>query len=196
MPGEKENRVASSKAAPLGSKIVEEVIKPDDVPETQAAPVVEVAAGPVEKSMEKQVKIDISEAGVEKEEPCFVLKLQDGQVTEGECIKLTAKATGVPKPEFVWFKDEKRLNFNDRVKTYEEDDAIVLEIGKAELEDEGDYICIAKNDVGEVESVAELLVDGMLLIFISKFELRIFVIYIVRVKNLFVPLIKMFFQID
>ena len=161
----------SSEAPSKTSEVVEEVIRPSDESEAQAAPDTKVTPEPVgdlarvskssvKKSAKNQAVADTSETVVEKTEPCFVLKLQDEQVTEGECVKLKAKATGIPMPEFVWFKDEKRLNFNDRVKTYEEDGVVVLEISKTELEDEGDYICIAKNDVGEVESVAELLIDG------------------------------------
>ena len=141
--------------------IVEDVIKSEDILVTQAAPGMDGSAELEKDSIEKQVEAGTSEAVEELTEPCFILKLQDEQVSEGESVKLKAKATGMPKPEFVWFKDEKRLSFSDRVKTYEENGVIVLEITEAELEDEGDYICIAKNDVGEVESFAELLVDGL-----------------------------------
>ena len=168
---DKEIKIVSSEAPSKTGKVIEKVIHPSDEPEAQTAPDMKVTPesvgdlskvrkSSVEKSAEKQAVADISETVVERTEPCFVLNLQDEQVTEGDCVKLKAKATGIPKPEFVWFKDEKRLNFNDRVKTYEESGVIVLEISKTELEDEGDYICIAKNDAGEVESFAELLIDG------------------------------------
>ena len=146
---------------------MEEVAKTNNVPETLATKEMDTSAAVVEELVTKDtapIEESKKEEGVEVEkmEPSFVVLLQDEQVTEGEGVKLKAQASGVPKPEFVWFKDEKQIKLNDRVKAYEEDNFAVLEITETELEDEADYICIAKNEVGEVESAAELLVDGEL----------------------------------
>ena len=167
-------------------EIVEEVLDVADVAKTLAAPDLEVSVQPerdlasrsntegasvskpaeVEKDRSAEAKeeiekpVETEEPAVENTEPCFVMQLEDEQVTEGEGVKLKVKVDGIPKPEISWLKDGKPLRLSDRVKTYEEDDIIVLEITKTELEDEADYSCIARNAAGEAETVTELLVDG------------------------------------
>ena len=90
----------------------------------------------------------------EKISPSFIEKIQDAKVVEGESVKLEGKVTGHPKPEISWLKDGKVVKPDDRVSLYEKDGRTMLEISEAE------YTCIAKNDLGTAETLAELLVDG------------------------------------
>lgn len=166
-------------------RIVEEIVLVSDVPETQAEqavesqPIEDIGAKEKAPLEESDAELTEMEEKVEsrKEEPCFVIKLQDEQVTEGEGVKLEVKAAGMPKPELTWLKDDKPVQFNERVRTYEEGDLAVLEITKTDLEDEADYICIARNEAGKAETSAELLVDGtferiFIFIFYIKIELH------------------------
>ena len=103
---------------------------------------------------------DEAAAKTEHVAPSFLVELKDSQVVEGECAKLEAKVSGNPWPKFTWLKDDKEMQLDDRVRAYENEEWVILEIADAELEDEADYTCIAENEAGEAETFAELLVDG------------------------------------
>ena len=100
------------------------------------------------------------ESKQEKIAPCFVIDLQDKQVVEGESVQLEARVTGHPRPTFSWLKDDDDVTLNSRIRVHEDGEWVRLEIVDVELDDEADYVCVARNEVGETESFAELLVDG------------------------------------
>ena len=110
-------------------------------------------------SVAVELKMDTKSQPEEQVSPKFVQNLVDKRIYEGESVKLEAKFIGTPKPSFIWLKEEQPFSGNQRIRIYEEGDNVGIEITTAELDDEADYMCIARNDVGEAKTVAELLVE-------------------------------------
>lgn len=82
-------------------------------------------------------------------------------VKEDESVVLECIASGIPKPSFKWYKDDRELSLNTRVLTHLNGQLLV--IVKAELDDEGTYMCEVSNSLGTARQSAELTVlTGML----------------------------------
>ena len=69
------------------------------------------------------------------------------------------KVKGKPEPKVEWLKDGQPVVENQRIKIQFDDGTSTLRFTKTELDDEGEYKCVAKNDLGEVTSTVELLVN-------------------------------------
>ncbi|XP_068741513.1 hemicentin-1-like isoform X2 [Montipora capricornis] len=66
-------------------------------------------------------------------------------ILQGSALTIKCPFTGVPEPKIKWIKDRKMLASNERM---EMDCAGILNIFKMELEDSGDYACIAQSFLG------------------------------------------------
>lgn len=95
--------------------------------------------------------------------PDFVDVPQDVKVTEGDKAVLRVRVIGQPTPDIEWYVDDEPIRPNDRISVQAERDQHELVIPKAELDDEGIYKCVAKNDIGKAICEVELLVDGTVL---------------------------------
>lgn len=95
--------------------------------------------------------------------PDFVDVPQDVKVTEGDKAVLRVRVIGQPTPDIEWYVDDEPIRPNDRISVQAEGYQHELVIRKAELEDEGIYKCVAKNDIGKAICEVELLVDGTVL---------------------------------
>lgn len=69
------------------------------------------------------------------------------------------KVKGKPEPKVEWFKDDRPVDTDNRVKIDYDGLESTLIIKDAVLDDEGDYKCIITNDVGSVSTTAEVLVN-------------------------------------
>ena len=67
------------------------------------------------------------------------------------------KAT--PQPTIEWFKDSKPLETSKRVQAEFDGEVASLAFTEADLDDEGDYKCVAQNELGSASCRAELLVN-------------------------------------
>ena len=89
----------------------------------------------------------------------FIESLQPVEVVQGSPAKLQCKVTGVPEPSIEWFRDSEPVKEDKRIKIRFDGELSTLKILSTELEDEGAYKCVAKNDLGSVSCASELLVN-------------------------------------
>ena len=81
------------------------------------------------------------------------------EVEEGKPAKIECQISGQPKPTVEWFKDSENVKETKRIKPESDDKTFSLNFKETELDDEGDYKCVARNEFGSVSSQAELLVN-------------------------------------
>ncbi|KAK6047730.1 immunoglobulin I-set domain protein [Cooperia oncophora] len=93
--------------------------------------------------------------------PVFEKALEDISCEEMELLTLPVKILANPPPEITWYCNDKelqhslnhRLQFDDDTKEYS------LTIVKAYAEDSGEYKCLARNSIGEAESVCFVRIE-------------------------------------
>ena len=92
--------------------------------------------------------------------PKIVEKYDNVNTQEGEEVVLRVRLTGTQPIAVTWMRDETPLKSDKRVQLSAEGQIHMLWIKHAEQDDEGDYICVAKNSAGIDKWVAEVLVEG------------------------------------
>ena len=92
-------------------------------------------------------------------QPDFVKELADVSVTEGADAVFKVEVQGHPEPEVSWFLNNVLVEPGGRLKRAEDDELHWLTVHQAKPEDSGEIRCQAKNEAGEVQSVATLSVD-------------------------------------
>ncbi|XP_064595276.1 roundabout homolog 1-like isoform X2 [Liolophura sinensis] len=90
------------------------------------------------------------------ERPKIVKTPEDVQVDETKDAVFNCKATGDPQPTIIWRKEEGQIP-SGRARLLD-DKSLFIE--KAQVSDEGLYICQAENSVGSTEAVARLSVHS------------------------------------
>lgn len=93
------------------------------------------------------------------EAPKFTQPLESVEVTEGNGATLECKVAGTPEPNIAWFKDGKSVAEVKRYKTRFDGERATLKITTTELDDEGQYKCVAENMFGSASCSSELLVN-------------------------------------
>ena len=91
--------------------------------------------------------------------PQFTHPLESVEVSEGTAVKLTCTVKGTPQPTIEWFKDGEPLKTSKRVKDDFDGEVASLSFTETDLDDEGDYKCVAQNELGSSSCSAELLVN-------------------------------------
>ena len=91
--------------------------------------------------------------------PEVIKALESVEVDEGKPARIECQISGQPKPTVEWFKGSEKVKETKRIKPERDDDTFSLNFKETELEDEGDYKCIACNEFGSVSCEAELLVN-------------------------------------
>ena len=81
----------------------------------------------------------------------------EAALLQGSRLTIKCPFTGVPEPKIKWIKDRKMLSSNKRM---EMDCAGVLNIFKVQLEDSGDYACIAESFLGMDMAFSSITVFG------------------------------------
>lgn len=81
----------------------------------------------------------------------------EASLLQGSRLTIKCPFTGVPEPKIKWIKDRKMLSSNERM---EMDCAGVLNIFKVQLEDSGDYACIAESFLGMDMAFSSITVFG------------------------------------
>lgn len=74
-------------------------------------------------------------------------------------MKLTCSLKGTPQPTIQWTKDDKPLKTSKRVKDEFDGEVASVMFSQVDLDDEGDYKCVAQNELGSASCSAELLVN-------------------------------------
>ena len=90
--------------------------------------------------------------------PTFSETLRPSEVKEGADVIFTCRATGEPRPDIEWYRDDTLLDQEDRVKIDHKDGASTLTIKNVTAIDEAVYKALARNPLGITTSEAELLV--------------------------------------
>lgn len=115
-----------------------------------------------EVSNEFGVAVSRCEVDVEeiKESPTFISKLQVVQVSEGKTAEFQVKVKGAPQPTIDWYKDDKKIEIQERYKIIDvEKNSSKLIIENCRISDKGRVKCVAKNTVGEKSCWADLLIQ-------------------------------------
>ena len=81
------------------------------------------------------------------------------EVEEGKPARIECQISGQPKPTVEWFKDNEKVKESKRIRPESDNETFSLNFKETELDDEGDYKCVARNEFGSVSSQAELLVN-------------------------------------
>lgn len=73
------------------------------------------------------------------------------------------RVRGKPSPTVTWYKDGEEINDEQfpHIKVFQEEDLYSILITEGKVEDAGLYKVIARNDLGEVSSTANLFVEGV-----------------------------------
>ncbi|CAF1068172.1 unnamed protein product, partial [Rotaria sordida] len=95
-----------------------------------------------------------------RDPPKFIDQLVDITVFEGATAKLRCEVKGKPTPTIEWLKNGESLANESRTQQTYEDDIATLVIKKVKLDDNGEYICRAKNDEGSDTSSAQVTVKA------------------------------------
>lgn len=111
-----------------------------------------------------QIKLDLEASPSKKPEaPKITKELEEVEVDEGKPAELYLQFVSEGKTTVVWMKDGHPVTQNKRVKVTTDDKSSKLRITETDIdEDEGLYICYVTNEAGEVNTSAELLVEGKL----------------------------------
>lgn len=80
------------------------------------------------------------------------------EVKEGSNAKLQCTVTAEPKPNIEWFKKGVRMKENRRVKFESDGDSFSVTIRDARSFDEGEYKCVATNEIDSASCAATLTV--------------------------------------
>merc|ERR1719471_874590 len=83
--------------------------------------------------------------------PKFITKIQSRAVAEGEPVHFSCRVEPKhdPKLNITWYKNEQELAAGSRFRITQEFGYVALDILYTYPEDEGEYVCKAKNDLGE-----------------------------------------------
>jgi len=90
--------------------------------------------------------------------PRFLTRPKAFAVCVGKDATLSCTIVGNPTPLITWEKGKLRLTSGGRFKTVEDDDVYRITIYDLTLEDSGQYLCRAKNTVGEAYAAVTLKV--------------------------------------
>ena len=94
------------------------------------------------------------------DEPEFTTHPDSQTVTKGSPVNFSSDAHGVPEPNFSWFKNGAALAESSRISFL--GDKKKLRITGVEMEDSGEYQCVASNEVNNrvTSDPAKLTVEG------------------------------------
>ncbi len=73
-------------------------------------------------------------------------------------IFLSCSTSGHPRPDIYWFKDLSELRLDDNVQLIE--DGQMLTILESDVDDAGQYYCLAKNVAGEAKLLFDVRIIG------------------------------------
>uniref|UniRef100_UPI00398F0F38 obscurin-like protein 1a isoform X2 n=1 Tax=Pristiophorus japonicus TaxID=55135 RepID=UPI00398F0F38 len=91
--------------------------------------------------------------------PRFLAYPRTFTVPNGADAVLKCQIAGDPRPTVIWERDKAQITLSARHRFLEEGDVYHLVVSRARLEDSGQYICKAKNGVGETYAAATLRVE-------------------------------------
>ncbi|KAJ6643194.1 Myosin light chain kinase, smooth muscle [Pseudolycoriella hygida] len=91
--------------------------------------------------------------------PIFTRPLKDLRCCDGDSITLECHVEAQPEPTVIWEKDGRILPHSSDFRANFCDDRATLSINRVFPEDEGEYTCIASNNIGKSYTSACIIVD-------------------------------------
>ncbi|XP_047193064.1 obscurin-like protein 1 isoform X10 [Scophthalmus maximus] len=81
-------------------------------------------------------------------------------VQSGTDAVLKCQIGGDPRPAVIWERNNEKIDLQGRYRVFEDGNVYNLIISAVTMEDSGQYICKAKNSIGETYAAATLKVEG------------------------------------
>lgn len=108
----------------------------------------------------KYLTVTVKENKQELKKPEFLKELKDVEVLEGQSVKFRCKVKGYPQPRINWYKDGVLLKGSKscRIEKFGNRDYI-LTIDWATMDDDAEYMVVARNVAGQVKSTAQVIVE-------------------------------------
>ncbi|XP_071443882.1 protein Obscurin isoform X3 [Hetaerina americana] len=124
--------------------------------------VAQTSSGKISCSAELTVKGAVQQLMKEPEKPKITTEIKTTEVNVGGSAMLELKASGYPKPEVKWYKENgEEVTAGGRYRfLYEDEESIALVIKGVTVEDAGKYKIVAKNEIGEDVSHIDLSVKS------------------------------------
>lgn len=92
--------------------------------------------------------------------PVFTQSLKDVRCCDGDSVTLQCHVEALPVPSVAWEKDGKVLGNTCDIQIDYRDDRATLKLRRVYPEDEGEYTCVAINNIGKAYTSACVIVDG------------------------------------
>ncbi|KAK2906321.1 hypothetical protein Q8A73_010264 [Channa argus] len=92
--------------------------------------------------------------------PRFLAYPRPVVVQSGTDAVLKCQIGGDPRPEVIWERNNEKIDPQGRYRVFEDGNVYNLIISAVNTEDSGQYICKAKNSIGETYAAATLKVEG------------------------------------
>lgn len=90
------------------------------------------------------------------QKPNFLSRFSDLQILPSHDAKFPARVTGIPKPDVLWYRNEKPIHNSDKYTIKYDGDTAVLYVRNCNPQDDGLYTCSARNREGEDSCDARL----------------------------------------
>ena len=90
------------------------------------------------------------------------MPLESVEVFEGRAVTLQCQLDNTPHAEVEWLQDGEPLIDSNHAKIERDGNVCSVIIAEPDLDDEGEYTCIARNDFGTDSCSCELLVNESL----------------------------------
>uniref|UniRef100_A0A3Q4AQH1 Uncharacterized protein n=1 Tax=Mola mola TaxID=94237 RepID=A0A3Q4AQH1_MOLML len=99
-------------------------------------------------------------SGDERHSPRFLAYPRPVLVKSGTDAVLKCQIGGDPRPAVIWERNSDKIDPKGRYRVFEDGNVYNLIITAVAIEDSGQYICKAKNSIGETYAAATLKVEG------------------------------------
>lgn len=93
--------------------------------------------------------------------PIFEKSLMDLEIVDGQKLELECTVNGDPEPKVTWLKNNSIISSSEILELKYKNGVARLIINEVFPEDEGLYVCQAKNSVGKAETQCNLKVKSM-----------------------------------
>lgn len=109
-----------------------------------------------------RIDTTITDLKMEPKAPFFDSEIKDVVAKEGQSVTFECYVSGYPKPEITWYVNSKEIKPSQDFRIKYKKNRATLQISEVFLDDRGEYVCKATNQLGTRISRAFLYVEGLL----------------------------------